>query len=66
MFNPNRIVNDILGNNNTNGMQFYSVVLRQKIVIPNNQVEVITKNGRKMAVGTYTVNGKTYKATRFI
>ena len=47
-------------------MEFYSVVLRKKIDIPTSKIVEVVKKGRKFAVGTYTANGKTYKAWRVL
>lgn len=47
-------------------MQFYSVVLRKKIDIPDSKVKTVTKKGRRFAVGTYIANGKTYEAWRVL
>ena len=43
-------------------MEFYSVVLRKKITIPQNKIRTETRGGRKFYVGTYQANGKTYDA----
>ena len=43
-------------------MQFYSVVARQNIEIPNFQVRQETRNGRVFFVGKYTYNGQQYEA----
>lgn len=47
-------------------MEFYSVVLRKKVQIPEKNVRTVTKSGRKFAVGKYTANGKTYEAWRIL
>jgi len=47
-------------------IDFYSVVLRKKIKIPEANVKKITKKGRLFAVGTYQANGKTYQAWRIL
>lgn len=47
-------------------MEFYSVVTRKKIQIPESKIKYVTKSGRKFAVGTYTANGKTYQAWRIM
>jgi len=45
--------------------EFYSVKLRKKITIPTSNITERKVNGRKMLVGTYKVNGKTFRATKF-
>lgn len=45
-------------------MEFYSLVLRKKINIPDSNVRVVLRNKRKFAVGKYTANGKQYEAWR--
>jgi len=45
-------------------MEFYSLVLRKKIDIPESKIKYVVKKGRKFAVGTYTAKGKEYKAWR--
>jgi len=47
-------------------MKFYSVVLRKKIIIPDNKVKTVVKSGRKFAVGSYKVGNKTYEAWRIL
>ena len=47
-------------------MEFYSVVLKKKINIPENKVKKVKKKGRNFAVGSYTANGKTYEAWRIL
>jgi hypothetical protein len=44
--------------------EFYSVVLKKKVSIPNSNVKEVTKSGRRFAVGTYKVGTKTYEAWR--
>lgn len=47
-------------------MEFYSVVLKKKINIPEaNVVEKVVK-GRRFAVGTYMANGKKLQAWRVL
>jgi len=47
--------------------QFYSVKLKGFVTIPTNRItSTTTRNGRKMLIGTYTVGGKTFKATKFV
>lgn len=45
-------------------MEFYSLILKKKIDIPQSKIRTENKNGRKFAVGSYTANGKTYEAWR--
>lgn len=47
-------------------MEFYSMVLRKKIQIPDANIKQVTKKGRLFAVGTYVANGKTYQAWRIL
>lgn len=47
-------------------MQFYSLVLRKKINIPDNKVKIVVKKGRRFAVGKYEAKGKTYEAWRVL
>jgi len=47
-------------------MEFYSLVLKKKIKIPESKIRTVTKNGRKFAVGKYTAKGKTYEAWRIL
>jgi hypothetical protein len=47
-------------------MEFYSVVLRKKINIPQDKIKEVTKSGRRFAVGTYEAKGKTYQAWRVL
>jgi len=49
-----------------NKNEFYSVVLKKKIKIPQSKIETKIKNGRKFAVGEYTANGKKYKAWKVL
>jgi hypothetical protein len=44
--------------------EFYSVVLKKKVSIPNSNIKEVTKSGRRFAVGTYKVGTKTYEAWR--
>jgi hypothetical protein len=48
------------------GVEFYSVVLRKKIMIPEANIKQVSKKGRLFAVGTYTANGKTYQAWKIL
>ena len=36
--------------------EFYSVVLKKRITIPDNKIKNVIRKGRKFAVGKYTVN----------
>ena len=56
-----KILGNILGDGSKN-KEMYSVVLRKKINIPDDKIKIVTKNGRKFAVGEYTANGKKYTA----
>ena len=47
-------------------MQFYSLVLRKKIEIPEAKIRTVTKKGRKFAVGKYVAKGKNYEAWRVL
>lgn len=47
-------------------MEFYSVVLRKKINIPDSKIKTVTKKGRRFAVGSYSAKGKTYEAWRIL
>ena len=47
-------------------MQFYSVILKKKIEIPDQNVKVTTVRGRKAAVGVYMVDGRQRQAFRFL
>ena len=47
-------------------MQFYSVILRKKIEIPDKDVRVTMVRGRKAAVGIYLVNGQQRQAFKFL
>jgi len=47
-------------------MEFYSLVLRKKITIPDNKTRIEVRKGRRFAVGKYTANGKTYEAWRIL
>jgi len=47
-------------------MEFYSVVLKKKIQIPDSKVKTVVKKGRKFAVGSYEAKGKTYEAWRIL
>jgi ribosomal protein L13E len=47
-------------------MEFYSVVLKKKINIPESKVKMVTKKGRRFAVGKYEAKGKTYEAWKTV
>lgn len=47
-------------------MEMYSVVLKRKINIPDKDIKVKVKGGRRFAVGTYKVGAKTYEAWRVL
>jgi hypothetical protein len=47
-------------------MEFYSLVLRKKINIPDSNVRVVVKSGRRFAVGKYVAKGKEYEAWRVL
>jgi ribosomal protein L13E len=47
-------------------MEFYSLVLKKKIQIPDNKVKNVVRKGRKFAVGSYEANGKKYEAWRIL
>lgn len=47
-------------------MEFYSVVLKKKIEIPQSKIKNVVRKGRKFAVGKYEAKGKTYEAWRVL
>jgi ribosomal protein L13E len=47
-------------------MEFYSLVLKKKIQIPDSKVKTVVKKGRKFAVGSYEAKGKKYEAWRIL
>lgn len=47
-------------------MEFYSLVLKKKVKIPDSQVKVVVRKGRRFAVGKYKVGKKTYEAWRVL
>jgi hypothetical protein len=47
-------------------MEFYSLVTKKKINIPESKIKIVNRSGRRFAVGTYTANGKTYEAWRVL
>ena len=47
-------------------MQFYSVILKKKVEIPDQNIRMTVVRGRKAAVGTYLVDGKQRQAFRFM
>ena len=46
--------------------EFYSVLLKKKIKIPNTNVKEVIRNGRRFAVGVYKVGQKQYEAWRVL
>ena len=46
--------------------QFYSVVLRKKIMILADKVREVVRKGRRFAVGKYVANGKNYEAWKIL
>lgn len=46
--------------------QFYSVVLRKKIMIPVDKIKEVIRKGRRFAVGKYVANGKNYEAWKIL
>ena len=47
-------------------MEFYSLVLKKKIQIPDSKVKVTVRKGRRFAVGSYKVGKKEYQAWRVL
>jgi hypothetical protein len=48
-------------------MQFYSVQIREKIEVPDDQVEMITmKNGKKAARATVQKDGRSLKLFKIV
>jgi hypothetical protein len=48
-------------------MEFYSVQLREKIEVPDNDVEItVAENGRRQARATVQKNGKAIKLFKFL
>jgi hypothetical protein len=47
-------------------MEFYSVVMRKKISIPDVNVREVVKGGRRFAVGKYKIGAKEYEAWRIL
>ena len=47
-------------------MEFYSVVLKKKIKIPDAKVKEVVRKGRRFAVGKYKVGKKEYEAWRIL
>lgn len=47
-------------------MEFYSVVLKKKIKIPDAKIKTVVKKGRRFAVGEYLVDGKKKEAWRIL
>lgn len=46
--------------------QFYSVVLRKKIMIPVDKIKEVIRKGRRFAVGKYNAKGKEYEAWKVL
>jgi len=46
--------------------EFYSIVLKKKIMIPESKVRSVTRKGRNFIVGKYKANGKEYEAWRIV
>ena len=46
--------------------EFYSVLLKKKIKIPNTNVKEVVRSGRKFAVGVYKVGQKQYEAWKVL
>ena len=46
--------------------EFYSVVLKKKIMIPPNKIVIKNRNGRRFAVGKYTAKNKEYEAWKVL
>ncbi len=48
-------------------MEFYSVQLREKIEVPDNEVEItVAENGRRQARATVQRDGKAIKLFKFL
>ncbi len=48
-------------------MEFYSVQLREKITVPDNDVEItVAENGRRQARATVQKDGKAIKLFKFL
>jgi len=47
-------------------MEFYSLILKKKIKIPDSKIREVVKKGRRFAVGKYKANGKDYEAWRIL
>lgn len=47
-------------------MEFYSVVTKKKINIPDVNVREVVRGGRRFAVGKYKVGPKEYEAWRIL
>lgn len=45
---------------------FYSVATKSYVKIPSSNITEKTMKGRRFAVGTYSANGKTYKAYKVL
>lgn len=47
-------------------MEFYSVVLKKKVNIPESKTKRVKKGGRNFIVGEYKVGSKTYEAWKIV
>ena len=46
--------------------EFYSVVAKKRIKIPDKLIKEVVKKGRRFAVGKYTWKGKEYEAWKVL
>lgn len=46
--------------------EFYSVVLKKKIMIPEKKIREEIRKGRRFAVGKYEAKGKEYEAWKVL
>ena len=46
--------------------EFYSLVLKKRIKIPEAKIKIKIRNKRRFAVGSYIANGKTYEAWKVL
>lgn len=46
--------------------EFYSLVLKKKIMIEDKDIKNVTRKGRRFAVGKYIANGKKYEAWKIL
>lgn len=47
-------------------MEFYSVLMKKKITIPDSKITEVVRKGRRFAVGEYIHKGKVYQAWRVL